>query len=260
MEDLLERGRDHALGCVHALIQGLHHQVIAIAVHHQRGQQVGFAMHHTVGIGVAYHGAPVLLGGAEAAQKETAPDVFHLPRQHAKTDLGTGTVMSRAQRASPRVGDPHRLARLGAIAIGDIARENPGVTAGHAVRALAADADFIRRIHRAACKRAIRSSVEGWVENRRMMLWPEKGLMINMWAVAGEASMGMRLDQVSSFCRPPISGEGEPTYLALAASASNSREREIAICISMAAKGARIIMAMAATGLPRSSSSRPPPR
>src|ERR1035441_5980619 len=110
-----------------------------------------------------------------------------------------------------------------------------------------------------ACRRAMRSSVEGCVENRRMMLWPVKGLMMNMWAVEGEASMGICLDQVSSFCRPPISGQGEPTYLALAASASNSREREMAICISIAAMGARIIMAMAATGLPRSSSSRLPP-
>ena len=79
-----------------------------------------------------------------------------------------------------------------------------------------------------------------------MKLCPVKGLMMNMCAVEGEASMGIRLDQVSSFCRPPISGYGEPTYLALAASASYSREREMAIWISMAAMGARIIMAMAA--------------
>src|ERR1035437_6722080 len=206
MEDLIERGRDHTLGGIHALVESLHNEVVAVAVHHQSGQQVGFAMHYAVGIGMAHDRTPVLFGGAQAAQEEIAADLFHLPGQHAQTDLRTGTVVSRAQRTSPRVGDLDRLARLGAIAIGDIAGENPGVAAGHAVRALAADADFIRRIHRAACKRAIRSSVEGWVENRRMMLWPEKGLMINMWAVAGEASMRMRLDQVSSFSRPPISG------------------------------------------------------
>src|ERR1035437_2002791 len=159
-------------------------------------------MHYAVGIGMAHHGAPVLLGGAQAAQKEIAADLFHLPRQQTQTDLRSGTVVSRAERTSARIGDPHRLAGLGAIAIGDIAGENPGVPAGHAVGAFAADADFIlriHRIHRAACKRAMRSSVEGWVENKRMTLWPKKGLTMNMWAVAGEASMGMRLDQVSSF-------------------------------------------------------------
>ena len=62
-----------------------------------------------------------------------------------------------------------------------------------------------------------------------MTLCPVNGLMMNMCAVAGEASIGMRLDQDSSFCSPPINGYGEPIYLALAASASYSRDREIAI-------------------------------
>ena len=32
------------------------------------------------------------------------------------------------------------------------------------------------------------------VENRRMMLCPVNGLMMNMWAVEGKASMGMRFE------------------------------------------------------------------
>ncbi len=87
MKDLFQAGRDHALGGVHALIESLHHQVIAVAVHHQCGQLVGFAVHHAIGIGMPYHGAPVRLGGAQAVQKEIAADVFHLPRQHTQTDL-----------------------------------------------------------------------------------------------------------------------------------------------------------------------------
>ena len=203
MKDLFQAGRDHALGGVHALVEGLHDEVIAVAIDDQGGQQVGLAVHHAVGIGIADHGAPVSLGGAQAAQKEIAADVFHLPRQHAQGDLRTGTVVRRAQRPAPRIGHLDGLARLGAIAIGDIAGEDPRVPGGHAVGALAGHADFI---HRISCKRAMRSSVDGWVENRRMKLWPVKGLMMNMWAVEGEASMGMRFDQVSSFCRPPISG------------------------------------------------------
>ena len=71
-------------------------------------------------------------------------------------------------------------------------------------------------------------------------------------------------ESASTSCRasadPWISGYGDPTYLAEAASASYSREREIAIWISMAAIGARIIMAMAPImPPPRLSSSRLPP-
>ena len=190
MEDLIEGRRDCTLGGVHALIQGLHHQIVAVTVHHQRGQQVRFSVHDAVGIGIADHGAPVRLGGAQAVQKEIAADLFDLPRQHTQTNLRTGTVVRRAQRTAPQVGDLHRTARLGAIAIGDIAAEDPGMAAGHPVGAFAAHADFI---HRASCKRAIRSSVEGWVENRRMKLCPVNGLMMNMCAVEGEASIGMRL-------------------------------------------------------------------
>src|ERR1019366_1746706 len=168
--------------------------------------QVGLAMHYAVGIGVAHDRAPMVLGGAQAVRKEIAVDVFHLTRQHAQADLRGGTVVRGAERAAARVGDLDGLAGLGAIAIGDIAGENPGVPAGHTVGAFAADLDLIHRVHRAACKRAIRSSVEGWVENRRMMLLPVNGLMMNMCAVEGEASMGMRLDQDSSFSSPPISG------------------------------------------------------
>ena len=52
----------------------------------------------------------------------------------------------------------------------------------------------------------MRSSVEGCVENSRIMLWPENGLMMNMWAVEGEASIGMLLDQLSSSFKPLIRG------------------------------------------------------
>ena len=79
--------------------------------------------------------------------------------------------------------------------------------------------------------------------------------MMNMCAVEGDASIGMRCDQLSSFCRPLISPSGEPVYLAAAASAENSLVREIAIWINMAAIGARIAIIKAPTGLTESSSS-----
>ena len=54
--------------------------------------------------------------------------------------------------------------------------------------------------------------------------------------------MGMRFDQVSSFCSAETRPYGVPVYLAEAASAEYSRVREIAIWISIAAMGARISM------------------
>lgn len=45
-----------------------------------------------------------------------------------------------------------------------------------------------------ASSRAMRFSVEGWVEKSRISAWPLNGWMMNMCAVAGEASMGIRLE------------------------------------------------------------------
>ena len=50
----------------------------------------------------------------------------------------------------------------------------------------------------------MRSSVDGCVENSLISHWPVFGLMMNMCAVAGVASMGIRLDQFSSFCNAEI--------------------------------------------------------
>jgi hypothetical protein len=111
--------------------------------------------------------------------------------------------MGRAEGAASLVGDLHGLAMQGAAAIGYVTGENPRVAGGGALGRLPVDADFI---HRMACKRAMRSSVDGCVENRRISDCPVKGLMMNMWAVEGVASMGIRCDQVSSFCKPLMSG------------------------------------------------------
>ena len=142
VEDLFEAGRDFGFGGVHALVERLHDEVIAVAIDDQRGEQVGFAVDDAVGVAIVDHGAAVLFGGAEAAQKEIAADLFDLPREHAQGDLRRGTVVRGAERASARVGDLDGLAGLGAIAIGDVAGEDPRVAAGDAVGGLAVDADL----------------------------------------------------------------------------------------------------------------------
>ena len=177
LEDLFEAGDDVGLGGVHALVEGLDDEVVAIAIHDQGGQEVGFAVDDAVGVGVVDDGAAVLLGGAEALQIEIAADLFDLPREHADGDLGGGAVVRRAEGAAALVGDLDGLAGLGAVAVHDVAGEDPRVAGGDPVGRLPVYPDFV---HRIACRRAMRSSVEGWVEKRRMIDWPVNGLMMNM--------------------------------------------------------------------------------
>src|SRR4051794_13887603 len=100
------------------------------------------------------------------------------------------------------------------------------MTGSDAIGAFAVDADFDQRI---ACSLAMRSAVDGWVEKSfEKTPPPPNGITINMWAVAGLASSGMRLDQVSSFCSAEINPYGVPVYCAAEASAEYSRVREIA--------------------------------
>ena len=76
--------------------------------------------------------AAVLFGGAQAAQIEIAADLFDLPREHAQGDLRGGAVVRRAQRPAARVGHFDGCARLRAVAIRDVARENPRMPGGDA--------------------------------------------------------------------------------------------------------------------------------
>ena len=152
--------------------------------------------------------------------------------------------MRSAQCFPTRVNYANRIAPHGISAIDDIARKNPGMAGGRAARSLSIYAnsrqafslmncllevaqtiafcrlrsfllrqatknDGLSYCRCKACKRAILSSVEGWVENMRMKLWPLNGLMINKCAVAGFTSdIGMRFDQVSSLPSAEISSLG----------------------------------------------------
>ena len=190
-EDLLQAGGDIGFGGVHALIERLHHQIVAIAIHHQRGQQVGFAVHHAIRVGFADHFAAMRFSRPQPAQIKIAADLFDVPRKHAQSDLRSGAVVCRAERPPALVRDSYSFARLGAVPIRDVARKDPRVPGGDAIGRLPVDPHFV---HRWACSRAMRFSVEGCVENRFIRLLPVNGWMMNMWAVAGEASMGMRFD------------------------------------------------------------------
>lgn len=59
-----------------------------------------------------------------------------------------------------------------------------------------------------ACRRAMRSSMGGWVEKSLNSAFPRIGLTMNRCEVAGLASMGKRLAPISSFCRAETNANG----------------------------------------------------
>src|SRR6185369_1796829 len=152
----------------------------------------------------------------------------------------------------------HDRAGFSAAASGHVTGKNPRMAGSDAVRAFAADTYLDQRI---AWSRAMRSAVDGCVEKSLdSPPAPPSGFMMNRCAVAGVASMGIRWEYMSSFCRPEIRPYGVPVYLAEVASAEYSRVREMASWIKVAAIGPRISMNSAPRPLPRSSSSRRPPK
>ena len=74
MENLFQAGDDLAARGVHALVERLHDQVIAVAVHDQGGEEVGLGVDYAVGVAVRRERTPVLFGGAQPAQEEIAVD------------------------------------------------------------------------------------------------------------------------------------------------------------------------------------------
>src|SRR5262249_14957352 len=154
----------------------------------QRRQQVGFGVDQAIGVRVAHYGAPIFGRGGQPAREELRTDLLGARAQQAQADLRRSAVMGDTHRAALVIDHLDHRAGLGAGAPGDVAREDPRMAGRDAVRALAANPYRSQRI---ACSRAIRSSVEGCVEKSFIMTSPPvKGFTMNMWAVAGDASMG----------------------------------------------------------------------
>ena len=60
-EQFLQARDDFRLRSIHALVEGLHRQVIAVAVDDQGGQQIAFRVDDPVGIGVRHNPLPTVL-------------------------------------------------------------------------------------------------------------------------------------------------------------------------------------------------------
>ena len=99
--------------------------------------------------------------------------------------------MRHAERPALRVDYLYDGARLGAAPVDYVTGKDPWMPRGDAAGAFPVDANFDQRI---ACSRAMRSAVEGWVENRFAHIPALNGLMMNRCAVAGVASIGIRFE------------------------------------------------------------------
>ena len=62
----LQRGDHVGYQRVHPLRQRLHHQIVPVAIHDQRGQQIGFTVHQAIGGGVNRQTLAELHGALEA--------------------------------------------------------------------------------------------------------------------------------------------------------------------------------------------------
>ncbi len=72
MKKFVQTLNNDGLGRIHALAQGLHSEIIAIAIHHQPGQAIGFAIDQTIGIGPADDPFAEGRGRADSCRKKSA--------------------------------------------------------------------------------------------------------------------------------------------------------------------------------------------
>src|SRR5207245_1239240 len=130
---------------VHALVKRLDHEVIAITVDDQRRQPVAFTVDHAVGIGVAHHLLPVVIGFGEAPGEKLAADFLHFGREQTQADLRRGAVMRHADGSALMIYNFDDCPWSRVVALDYVARENPRVTGTHAAGSLAIHFDLSHR-------------------------------------------------------------------------------------------------------------------
>ena len=75
----------------------------------------------------------------------------------------------------------------------------------------------------------MRSSSGGWVENKLIKLFPDRGFTVNIWAVDGLACIGNFFENRPSFSSARAKPSELPAKREPLESAKYSRERDIAI-------------------------------
>ena len=75
------------LGAIHALIERLDGEVVAVAIDHQARQLIAFAMHQPVGFGIRHHALAIGLGSGDSPQKERAIDRFCTRSESIRSEI-----------------------------------------------------------------------------------------------------------------------------------------------------------------------------
>ena len=141
----LQTTHNVGLGAIHALIQRLEGEIVAVAVDHQAWQLVAFAMHQAVSLRIRHHALPMSLGRGDAAQVKRAVNRLHPLREHPQRYLGGFAVVRGPKRGiSTWIGHHHGLAPGSLSAIQDIAGENPGMAGCHPVGPFSVNPDVMQ--------------------------------------------------------------------------------------------------------------------
>ena len=129
-----ERRHDVPQQPIHALRQRLHHQVVPVAVHDKRREEIGFAVHHSVRRGVDRQAAPKVGGTGNARPNQRRVGDCLAERQHPQRDLRAVAEERRAQGAL--AGTDHADDGAGVcVGIPDVGPVDPRVPVPEAVLA-----------------------------------------------------------------------------------------------------------------------------
>ena len=140
-EQLLQTAHNLGLGAIHALIQSLKSQIIAVPVDHQPRQLVSFAVNQTVCLRILHYTLPMRFGRGDAAQIERPIDRLHALREQPERYLGRTAIMRRPERRPGWIGHHHSLAASRLAPIQHVAGEDPGMSGCNAVRPFSVNAD-----------------------------------------------------------------------------------------------------------------------
>src|SRR5437899_810947 len=144
-EHLDERGGDLALQRVRRLRQRLHHEVVAVAVHHEGRQAVAFAVDDPVRLRPRRHRLPPRARGLEALAHEGRRERL-AALDHAEPDLGERGVEREPQRPAAGAEQAHDGARPHAVGARHVGAEDPGMAGAYTGLAALAD-DHGRMAH-----------------------------------------------------------------------------------------------------------------
>ncbi len=122
---------------IHPLRQGLHHEIVAVAIDDQRRQQVGLAVHEAEGGGVDLQRVAEANRGVEPRAPERLVDRHlirrHCARDHADRDLRLIAEERVAEDAIARPAHFDDRAGIGVDDVGDVGSIDPRMSAADAI-------------------------------------------------------------------------------------------------------------------------------